>query len=186
MTPLQDVRTKSRVAYELGRLHGSLPFGILAGLLFGGIAFLSAGGRSFVFVPVTVLASVLAAQLGGDVLRGARRGMIGGAVTLLMPLALLRPCCAGMATSEGASCCTMPSCCLGVGLALGLVFALLLPRTNSTWRAAAGMMLGVLGIAALRCGPLFFGEGIGLLGGLAAGVLVTSGVKRIVASRQVA
>jgi hypothetical protein len=38
------------------------------------------------------------------------------------------------------------------------------------------MVLGVLSVAVLKCAKLFMGEALGLLGGLAVGVLVVSSV----------
>jgi hypothetical protein len=48
------------------------------------------------------------------------------------------------------------------------------PPGLSPWRVVFGMTLGVASIAIRRCSTLFFGESVGLLGGLLAGIVARS------------
>jgi hypothetical protein len=95
----------------------------------------------------------------------------------LLPLSLLRPCCRPGVVMT-ADCCTRPELCVVAGSAIGLGLALFLPRARGAkrWETAGGMVLGVLSVAVLKCSKLFLGEALGLLGGLAVGVLVVSSV----------
>jgi hypothetical protein len=95
-----------------------------------------------------------------------------GAVTLLLPLSILRPCCAREPV-DGAPCCTMPEACWLTGALLGLSLAIALPRGSrrDRFEAALGATLGIASAAALRCASLFAGEALGLAAGLVAGVI---------------
>jgi hypothetical protein len=118
-------------------------------------------------------------------MHGVRRGIVAGLVTLLLPMTLLRPCCVpgAMAMTDG-SCCTQPTACIGAGMVVGLLLATTLPMRRGTWEAAAGMALGVLAVASLKCAALLFGEALGLLGGLACGVLVVGAAKALLDRRR--
>ena len=50
---------------------------------------------------------------------------------------------------------------------------LISPRSAQT---AFGMMLGMLSLATVKCSALFVGESLGLLSGLALGIVATFGV----------
>jgi hypothetical protein len=76
----------------------------------------------------------------------------------------------------------MPSACGITGIVFGLSLALFLPYAREAvfskrLEAAAGMALGAVSMAAMRCSGLFQGEAIGLLAGLFAGV-VAAGIAR--------
>ncbi len=117
---------------------------------------------------------------GQAAMKGARRGYIAGLVLLAAPIALLRPCCIGMDTAAmGTNCCTMPSMCAGVGVAIGLALSLVRPRSGSRVEAAFGLWLGVASIASMRCTGLFIGEAFGLMAGLLAGVSVAVPLNRL-------
>jgi hypothetical protein len=166
----------ARLHYELGRLASAARH---AGLLTIGLAVIAGvtlGRRAFVWLPLTLLTLLLTEWRGVFLMKGARRGFVAGLAALLVPLSVLRPCCALDAKAMGATCCTMPSACWGAGAVLGLVMALLVPAAPEGRRteAALGMILGVTSVALLRCSALFLGETAGLLGGMAAGVIATS------------
>lgn len=116
---------------------------------------------------------MLAQWRGGPVLRGTFFGLLAGIVTYVLPLSVLRPCCSPermAALPPGADCCTMPGACLGAGALVGFALAAFVPLGAARVRTAAGMALGVASVAILRCSTLFFGEALGLLGGVVAGV----------------
>lgn len=167
-----DVRAlrAARRSYEWGRVRAALMRGALAAATVGVVAFAMVGARALPWVAATLATVALAEWRGGSLARGARRGVLAGAITLLLPLSILRPCCATGAPTEG-DCCTMPQVCVVSGAIVGLALSLLLPRAAARrGEAAAGMALGAIAVAALRCGPLFLGETAGLLGGLVAGI----------------
>jgi hypothetical protein len=166
----------SRRAYERGRLTTAVRHALLvtaAVALVAGIVF---GTRALVWLPVTFLAVVVAEWRGVFLMAGARRGILAGLGTLLLPLSVLRPCCGIDAKAMGATCCVMPSACWASGAVIGLGISLLLPKAPEGRRmeAAVGMMLGVTSVAVTRCSMLFLGEAVGLLGGIVAGIAANS------------
>jgi len=132
-----------------------------------------------------VFAAVVVAEWRGSALaRGARRGTVAGIVSLLMPVALLRPCCVpGM---DVTACCAAPAACLAAGATFGLVAALFVPRVamENRWKAIVGMAIAVTAVGAVRCAPLFLGESLGLLAGLVGGVVATSTARAWVEGRR--
>lgn len=162
---------QARRAYERGRLRTSLwrtaPIVACVGIL----SLLVVGRAGLLWLPITAVLWLLANWRGGPVLRGAYVGVLGGLVTLVLPMTVLRPCCSPEAMAQGMSCCVQPSACLTAGALLGLVLAAFLPAGSSRWRAATGMALGVGSVAVLRCSTLFAAEALGLAGGLVAGLL---------------
>jgi hypothetical protein len=135
------------------------------------LAGLATSGRpALAWVPLTVVAWVFAYWRGDAVLRGALYGLLGGVVTSLLPMSILRPCCVPGAP-VGADCCTMPGACLAAGAVVGVVLAAVVPfGRTSWWRTALGMAVGMTSVAILKCTTLFAGEAFGLVGGLMAGV----------------
>ena len=171
LSPL-SAEALARRAYELGLAKD----GLVRALIVLGLAVAAALVTGVPLnVPTLVLVLLAWTFLGwrrGHWLKGASVGLLGGFATLLLPMSLLRPCCApGAMTCEG--CCAGPGSCALAGMALGVVLAALVPRGNGPQRAkaGAGMLLGVVSIGAVRCNGLFLGEALGLLAGLLGGAI---------------
>jgi hypothetical protein len=178
---------RTRRAYELGRLRASTwrALAVSAPLALGG--WLVAGRASLAWLSVTLLVWLLAFWRGGAVLRGAFHGLLGGLVTFVLPMSILRPCCAPGAMMNTADCCTMPGACFAAGGVVGVLLAALVPlRRDAWWQTATGMVMGVASVAILKCATLFAGEALGLVGGIAAGLMAASAAKAMVARRSVA
>lgn len=168
---------RARRAYELGRVRTASVYALALSSLVAIAAYFAVGVQALPWALWTFAVWVVAGWRGGAMLAGARRGLYAGAATFLLPLSILRPCCKpGMVMTS--DCCTRPELCIVAGGAIGLALALFLPRAKSAkrWETAGGMVLGVLSVAVLKCSKLFMGEALGLLGGLAVGVLVVSSV----------
>ena len=176
----------ARRAYELGRLRISLWRALWVALPILGLGLLTSGRAALLVLPLTLAAWVLLYFRGDELLRGSWYGLMGGLVTSVLPMSVLRPCCdmtAASATSA-ANCCTMPGACLGAGALVGVVLAAAVPFGRATWwRTALGIALGMASVAVLKCATLFAGEAVGLAGGLAAGVAVVAGAKAVLAQR---
>ncbi|MBL8679120.1 MAG: hypothetical protein JNK05_08130 [Myxococcales bacterium] len=172
-----ELYRRARRAYELGRLRSASLFAVALSALVAVAAYFAVGAQALPWAAWTLIVWVVVGWRGGALLQGARRGLYAGAATFLLPLSILRPCCKPgvVMTSD---CCTRPELCIVAGGAIGLGLALFLPRSKSAsrWETAGGMVLGVLSVAVLKCAKLFAGEALGLLGGLAVGVLVVSSV----------
>lgn len=165
----------ARRAYEWGRLRWSLLRAMAVVFVVAIVVYTFSGVTALSWLPVTLGAWVFAYWRGGSILRGALSGLVAGAVTYALPMTILRPCCSPeKMMNAGMDCCTMPSACLGAGALVGLVLASFVPLGPSPWRVAFGMALGVASIAILRCSTLFFGESLGLLVGLLAGIVALS------------
>lgn len=166
----------TRRSYEMGRLATSIRHAAMATVLAATVSVLAVGKSALLWLPATFLAVTFTEWRGVFLMKGARRGLIVGIVSMLLPLSVLRPCCGLDAKAIGESCCTMPSACWAAGAAVGLAMALLLPKAPPGRRtqAAVGMIVGVTSVAVLRCSMLFLGEAVGLLGGIAAGVVASS------------
>jgi hypothetical protein len=166
----------ARLHYELGRLASAARHAGLVTAAVALVAGITLGRRALVLLPLTLVVVLLTEWRGAYLMKGARRGVVAGVASLLVPLSVLRPCCAMDAKAMGTTCCTMPSACWGAGAVVGLVMALLVPAAPEGRRmeAALGMILGVTCVALVRCSALFLGETAGLLGGMAAGVIATS------------
>lgn len=67
----------------------------------------------------------------------------------------------------------MPGMCVLGGAVIGLALATFMPRSGRL-ECAAGMALGVLSLVWLKCSLLFWGETLGLVGGLLAGILAVT------------
>src|SRR6478752_2649915 len=171
---------RARRAYELGRLRSSLLSALLVSSLVALLGGLTVGAASFRLLPLTFAIWVLAHWLGQGFQRGAFYGLLGGVVTHLLPMSILRPCCAGgaMAMQNGADCCTMPGACLLAGAAVGAAVAAVVPFGRASWwQTAAGSAAGLTSVAILNCAPLFGGEAIGLVAGLVGGLLLASAAR---------
>lgn len=172
-----------RWAYELGRLRRSAWTALGIAILVGAFGVATSGRGSLYALPLTLAAWVFAAWRGGVFLRGSLYGLAGGIVTSLLPLSVLRPCCA-LPRVPGADCCTMPGACLAAGAAVGLVLAAVVPYGKaSAWKTALGMVLGMTSVAVLKCATLFAGEAVGLVGGLLAGLLASTAARAVLAQR---
>ena len=87
---------------------------------------------------------------------------------------------------NGADCCTMPGACFAAGGVVGVLMAVFVPlRRDAWWRTATGMVMGVASVAILKCATLFVGEAVGLVGGIAAGLMAASAAKSLVGRRSV-
>ncbi|MEO7112901.1 MAG: hypothetical protein ABI183_20830 [Polyangiaceae bacterium] len=176
---------RARRSYELGRLRSSAWRALLLAVPIAFIALFTSGRSALMLLPLAILAWTFAHWRGGEFLRGSVFGLLGGVVTLLLPMSILRPCCApGAMPNIGTACCTMPGLCLAAGGAVGIFLAAAVPFGKASWsRTAAGMILGIASIAVVKCATLLAGEAVGLLGGLAAGILAASLAKSILRAR---
>lgn len=165
---------RARRAYELGRLRWSAPRALLVTGVVALFSAITMGPASLWPLPVTLAAWLLAYWRGDVLLRGALYGLLGGVVTQLLPMSILRPCCKLERMAEG-DCCTMPGACLMAGAMVGVLLAAVVPFGRASWwRTALGMCCGLMSIAVLRCATLFTGEALGLAGGLLGGLLLAS------------
>jgi len=173
---LAAVYRATRRQYELGRMMTALRRAGMVALAVATVSGIVFGRRALVWLPVSILAITFTEWRGVFLMKGARRGLIAGFGSMLLPLSVLRPCCGIDAKAMGATCCTMPSACWAAGATVGLGMALLLPSAPEGRRteAALGMILGVTSVAVVRCSMLFLGEAVGLLGGIVAGVIATT------------
>jgi hypothetical protein len=170
-----DVASRARRAYELGMLRLGVTRGAAVACLVG---VLSAAGLASLpsvawLVPIFVVWSFVGWR-GALAWRGALSGLGAGLAALVLPVSLLRPCCASMMTATD---CSMPQVCVGAGAILGLVVVLTLPRLRkaSEWaRASGGALVAVASLVATRCVSLFVGEALGLAGGLLASAVAVS------------
>jgi hypothetical protein len=180
MSSLESAHAAALRSYEVGRFwvalrHAAIVSGSLA--VAAGFAF---GKAALLWIPVTLVAVTFAEWRGAALMKGARRGVLAGVGTLLLPLSILRPCCRvdamARAVAMGQDCCTEPSACWAAGAIAGLVMAVLVPRARNgkLFETALGMVLGVSSVAVVRCSILFAGEALGLLGGMAATLVATS------------
>jgi len=166
----------SRWRYELGRLRLSAHRAAAVALLGGVVAMLLLGRSAVLWIPITFLLVTFTEWRGSFLMRGARRGIVAGACSLLLPLSILRPCCGVDARAMGETCCTMPSACWLAGALLGFAITLLLPDVPAGRRmtATTGVVLGMASVVVLRCSMLFAFEIVGLLGGIAASAIATT------------
>src|SRR6185369_1526972 len=112
---------RARRAYEYGRLRSAVGKALIVTLLVALLGWATAGTAALPLLPLTFAIWVFAHWSGQSFQRGALYGLLGGFVTQLLPMSILRPCC-DMKAMQGAECCTMPGACLlagaGVGVAL--------------------------------------------------------------------
>jgi hypothetical protein len=185
-TELDASYQATRRAYELGRLRsGAWKTGLVTAVV-AAFGLVTSGPAILMVMPVTVAAWLLAFWRGDAFLRGAFHGLAGGLVTSLLPMSILRPCCAAGAAkmAAGMDCCTMPGACLGAGALVGLVLATVVPFGKAAWwRTATGVSVGLSSVAILKCTTLFAGEAFGLVGGLLAGVMLATAAKAVAQRR---
>jgi hypothetical protein len=169
----EELRKRARAAYEWGRLKvGGLRAALLA-LLVAVLGARLVGAEAWRWAPLTFVVWTLLWWRGSVLLRSGRYGFAAGLITFLLPLSILRPCCRpGM---EGPVC-TMPAMCVLAGALVGLPIASFVLRRahRRPFEAALGMGLGVVSLVTLKCGALFIGEAVGLLGGLGLGIVAAS------------
>ena len=166
----------SKIQYELGRLAAALRHAAVVTLGLAVVSGAILGRRALVWLPVAFVVIAFTEWRGSWLMTGARRGLIAGVASMLLPLSVLRPCCGLDAKDMGTTCCTMPSACWGAGAVVGLVMALVMPAAPQGRRAEAalGLILGVTSVSLVRCSMLFVGEAAGLLGGMVAGIVASS------------
>ena len=167
----------ARKHYELGRLRDAVVRAAVVVVFAAIVTGVAIGKTALVWLPLTFAVAVFTEWQGRWWMKGARRGLAAGFVSLVVPLSILRPCCASdRAAALSATCCTMPAICWVTGGTLGLALSLALPKdaAGRRWEAALGMLLGVTSITVMRCSALFLAEAAGLLGGLLAGVIAAS------------
>lgn len=178
---MSDVLSMNRVrrAYEWGRLRSALARGVVLTGALAVVAAMTLGARALPWLAIAFAAIVVGEWRGSFFGAGARRGFVLGAIALLLPLSILRPCCAGKEMMAGAACCTMPSMCGLAGVVLGISVALLWPKAPRARQleVALGTLLGAAGIFAVRCSGMFMGEALGLVAGLAGGVLASAAAR---------
>lgn len=173
----------ARRAYELGRLRVALIRALWVALPIAALGLLTSGRAALLVLPLTLAAWLFLHFRGDELLRGAWYGLMGGLVTSVLPMSVLRPCC-DINAAPGAACCTMPGACLGAGALVGVLLAAAVPFGKASWwRTALGIALGMASVAVIKCATLFAGEAVGLVGGLAAGVAVMTFAKVVLASR---
>ena len=166
---------RARKAYEVGRLRGALLRALLLAVGVAAAARSLVDDSAWIWAPLTFALWAAIWWRGGELLIGARYGVAAGAVTYLMPLSLLRPCCrAGMVDMTAT--CTMPEMCVLAGGVVGVPLAMLVIRRCAAhpFTGAAGMALGAVSVAAAKCGALFAGEALGLLAGVALGITAST------------
>ncbi len=185
-TRTEDTFARARIAslraYERGRLKMASVHAVTVCILGAGLSVVFVGARSLVWLPLTFLAWSILAWRGVGLLRGGRVGALAGAVTIALPMSVLRRCCKpGALHMVGADCCSMPGACAAAGVVVGLVLACFLPTSGKRLETVLGMVLGVIAVAPMKCSTLVVGEALGLTGGLLAGVLATSTARMVLA-----
>jgi hypothetical protein len=168
---------RARLAYEYGRLRSATVKALAVTLAVAALGGCTVGTASLRLLPLTLVIWVFTHWHGQSFQRGALFGLLGGIVTHLLPMSILRPCC-DMNAMQGAECCTMPGACLLAGASVGVVLAAVVPFGRASWRQTAiGMAAGMISIAVLRCATLFAGEAFGLVAGLVGGLLLASAAR---------
>jgi hypothetical protein len=175
-----------RRAYEYGRLRATWWKALFVAIIVASAGLATSGRSSLAFMPLTLAVWVFAYWRGDAFLRGSLYGLLGGLVTSLLPMSILRPCCVPGA-AMGADCCTVPGACLAAGAVVGVALAAVVPFGRASWwRTAIGMAVGMMSVAILKCATLFAGEAVGLVGGLIAGVAAVSAARSLLSRRRAA
>jgi hypothetical protein len=178
----QVLMKRARTAYEVGRLKLGATRAILLTLCVVALGTQLADTHVWLWAPPILLLWTALWWRGGPLLKSAHYGLAAGAITFLLPLSVLRPCCRPGMTGPV---CTMPEMCVLAGALVGLPLAVLgLRHTRGRLlEAALGLGLGGMSVAAAKCGALFVGEAIGLLSGLALGIVAASTLRAVVPQR---
>ena len=168
---------RARSAYELGRFRGALLQAVLLAVLTAMLGSWLVDARAWAWAPFTLVLWCAIHWLGGALLTGARYGLLAGGLTSLLPLSLLRPCCR-LGGADMAATCTMPEMCVIAGALIAMPITSLAMRRCDARRheAVLGVGLGVLALVAVKCSALFAGEALGLLGGMALGIVATAAI----------
>lgn len=181
-----ELMVRARRAYEWGRARLAVMSAALVTFIVAILTVLAGETSMLAWLPVTFVVWVALVVVGKEWLEGGRFGVLAGAATLVLPMSILRPCCKpgmDMATM-GADCCTRPELCIASGAGLGLLLALALPSgPGSLPKRVVGAAAGVIAVASLRCSALFWGEALGLVAGIGAGLLVASAARGLVGLR---
>jgi hypothetical protein len=174
---------RARRAYELGRLRAALFAALCLSTALALLGTLLVGPRAAVWAPLTFVLWTWLAWRGGPLLRGARFGVAAGALTFVLPLSVLRPCCRWEGMSMAS--CTMPEMCVALGAIVGLPMSAwaLSRRESRPVEVGIGMWLGVVSAASFKCSALFAGEALGLLGGVALGMLAAGAMGAVTRHR---
>ncbi len=175
---------RARRAYEYGRVRSAVTPALVVTFLVAVLGWATGGVASLKLLPLTLAIWLFSLWVGQGFQRGALYGLLGGIVTHVLPMSILRPCC-DMRVEPGADCCTMPGACLLAGAAVGVALAAVVPFGRASWKQTAiGMTAGLTSIAVLRCATLFTGEALGLVAGLVGGSLLASAARsRLVSAR---
>jgi hypothetical protein len=164
----------ARRAYEMGRVRAGLVRGLVVACLAAALAVACCGPRALAWMPLTWLAWAALEWRGGALRVGGVRGLVAGAVTLILPATWLRACCEGM---EHDAACRAPETCAMIGALIGIGVAMTMPRVASAKGRAEGALgatVGALAVSAVRCTSLLGGEAFGLLLGLTGGLVAAS------------
>ncbi len=175
-----DIQNRALLAYESGRRQVALVRALAVTAALVGLSVVVRGPVSAVVAPLVFAIVFFSEWRGTSLGQGVRRGIVLGLVTWILPMSVLRPCCANMDPAAIVGpCCTMPGCCFAAGAAIGLVAAFLAPRGRgrADLGGPAGIAAGTLGVTALRCTGLFVGEAAGLLLGVAIATAMVSGAR---------
>ena len=180
----EELRALAHRAYRRGRRRTALVRAGIVTLLAASVAVAALGPLALRFVPVSFVIAFALFLRGRSLARGGRYGLLGGALSFALPLSWLRPCCAPSVMAEAGSVCTMPEVCVGAGALLGFALVMMVPQPSAATRGefSLGLMMGVIALAGFKCSALFFGEALGLLGGVFAGVIAMSILRALTAS----
>lgn len=184
MTPHeQSAWSAARRAYELGRARAGAVRGAVVA---AGVAVLTiavSGVHAAPWLPLTWALWLLVDWRGGSLRAGALRGLVAGAVTVVMPATWLHACCATM-TSGGE--CSASGVCVAIGALIAGLAVVALPRATSTRTAVQGVLgvaAGMVAVSAGRCTSLLGGEALGLAAGVAMGLVAASAARAWLANR---
>ena len=188
-TDLRIIERAVRRAYEIGRWRRGLFRGLVVAAAMTALATITVGRSALVWALVPWLAWALIEWRGGALRTGGIRGLVAGAVILVLPVTWLRPCCSpGMALGEGA-CCSDPSMCIAAGGLIGLLAIMAIPTARyaasprRSLEAIIGVTLGIASAAGIRCTALVAGEAAGLACGALLGLAVAAGVRAFLVTR---
>ena len=181
---MDDAMVRARRALELGRLRTGLTWGAVVTLALAVLVVLVPTEVDARWLVLPFATWTFVVWRGGALARGGIAGLVAGIAGWLVPLSILRPCCAGVVRAAGETCCTRPECCVEAGAVLGLLVALALPLDVSRGRRSIALQIaGAIAVAAstlgARCAGLFVGEAFGLVGGLALGAVIVGAARAI-------
>src|ERR1700691_5826517 len=91
----------TRRSYEVRRLLAAAAHAALVTTAVAALCGAMLGARALVWLPVTFVVTALAEWRGMFLMKGARRGVLAGLVSMIVPLSILRPCCGVDAKAMG-------------------------------------------------------------------------------------